>query len=159
MRVSSLVFKRRAIGMLVVAVMAAHSSIAPARAGTLYVDLGEERGLTRIVDGLLQRALADTRVMATLEDTNIERLKKLLVLQLCGLAGGPCHYTGRTMKAAHADLNLAPRHFNALVEDLQDAMDAEHVSFWTQNRLLALLAPMHRDVVGGHAGTKPGATP
>lgn len=63
------------------------------------------------------------------------------------------------MKAAHADLNLAPRHFNALVEDLQDAMDAEHVSFWTQNRLLALLAPMHRDVVAARAGAKPGATP
>ena len=83
----------------------------------------------------------------------------LLVLQLCGLTGGPCPYTVRTMKAAHADLNPAPRHFNALVEDLQDAMDAEHVSFWTQNRLLALLAPMHRDVVAARAGAKPEAAP
>ncbi len=159
MRASSLVSRQGAIAMLVATVAAANLLIAPAQAGTLYADLGEQRGLTRIVDGLLERALADARIKATLEDTNIDRLKRLLVLQLCGLTGGPCRYTGRTMKAAHADLNLTPRHFNALVEDLQDAMDAEHVSFWTQNHLLALLAPMHRDVVAARAGAKPEAAP
>ena len=37
--------------------------------------------------------------------------------------------------------------FNALVEDLQDGLDASGVDFATQNRLLARLAPMHNDIV------------
>lgn len=41
-------------------------------------------------------------------------------------------------------------HFNALVEVLQSAMDAQGIPFAQQNRLLALLAPMHRDVITKH---------
>lgn len=131
----------------------------PARAGTLYDDLGERAGLTRIVDGMVHRALLDPRIKETFDDANIERLQGLLVLQFCVVTGGPCRYPGRDMKAAHADLHLAPRHFNAIVETLQDAMDAEGVPFRTQNRLLALLAPMHRDIVATRSATEPGAAP
>jgi hemoglobin len=34
-----------------------------------------------------------------------------------------------------------------LVEVLQQAMDAQGIAFGVQNRLLARLAPMHRDIV------------
>lgn len=138
--------------------LAATLLAAPARAGTLYDDLGERAGLTRIVDGMVHRALLDPRIKETFDDANIERLQGLLVLQFCVLTGGPCRYPGRDMRTAHADLHLAPRHFNAMVETLQDAMDAEGVPFWTQNRLLALLAPMHRDVVAA-PGAKAGPAP
>lgn len=119
---------------------------APARAGTLFDDLGGRPGLQRIADGMLDRALQDPRIKDKFEDADIERLHGLVMLQFCVLTGGPCRYPGRTMGAAHADLHLAPRHFNAMVEDLQDSMDAAGVPFRTQNRLLALLAPMHRDI-------------
>ncbi len=142
-----------------VLVLAATLLAAPARAGTLYDELGQRAGLTRIVDGMVHRALLDPRIKDTFDDANIERLRGLLMLQFCVLTGGPCRYPGRGMKAAHADLNLAPRHFNAMVETLQDAMDAEGVPFWTQNRLLALLAPMHRDIVAARSAAKPGAAP
>lgn len=138
--------------------LAAALLAAPARAGTLYDDLGKRAGLERIVDGTLRRALLDPRIKGTLDDANIERLQGLIVLQFCVVSGGPCRYPGRTMKTAHADLNLEPRHFNALVEDLQDSMDAAGVPFRTQNRLLALLAPMHRDIVAA-PDAKKGATP
>lgn len=141
MPASSLVFRAAAI-------LLALSVALPAAAATLYADLGAQPGLVRIVDGLLDRALADARIKHTFEDTNVPRLKRLLVDQLCEITGGPCRYTGRDMVASHADLGLSARHFNALVEDLQDAMDAEGIPFRTQNRLLALLAPMHRDMVG-----------
>jgi len=36
---------------------------------------------------------------------------------------------------------------NALVENLQMAMEKEGVPFQTQNRFLAKLAPMKRDIV------------
>lgn len=140
-------------------VLAATLLAPPARAGTLYDELGERAGLARIVDGMLRRALLDPRIKETFDEANIERLQGLLVLQFCVVTGGPCRYPGRDMKAAHADLNLSPRHFNAMVETLQDAMDAEGVPFRTQNRLLALLAPMHRDIVAARSAAKPGAAP
>ncbi len=154
MRVFSLGFRAGATLILAAALL-----VAPAQASTLYADLGERAGLTRIVDGMLHRALIDARIKEKFDDANIERLQGLLMLDFCVLTGGPCRYPGRDMKTAHADLNLAPRHFNALVEDMQDAMDAEGVPFWTQNRLLALLAPMHRDIVAAPGTTRPGAAP
>ena len=51
------------------------------------------------------------------------------------------------MKTAHASLKITKGDFNALVEVLQQSMDAQGIAFTTQNQLLALLAPMHRDVI------------
>jgi hemoglobin len=44
-------------------------------------------------------------------------------------------------------MDINKGHFNALVEVLQVSMDAQGIPFAQQNRLLALLAPMHRDVI------------
>ena len=63
------------------------------------------------------------------------------------MSGGPCKYTGKDMHKVHKPLHINTLQFNALVEDLQTAMDRNHVPFRTQNRLLALLAPMKRDIV------------
>jgi hemoglobin len=51
------------------------------------------------------------------------------------------------MKEAHANMDVTRSHFNALVEVLQTSMNARGIPFTRQNQLLALLAPMHRDVV------------
>ena len=75
------------------------------------------------------------------------RLRRLLLDQLCHLTGGGCDYTGRDMAKAHRGLHLRTAQFNALAEDMQTAMDRLGIAFSTQNRLVALLAPMHRDVV------------
>lgn len=118
-----------------------------ARAENLFDALGGRPGLVRLVDGLIDRALADPRTSPFLEDTSIPRLKRLLVEHLCQITDGGCVYTGRDMQKAHAALNLRTRDFNALTEDLQDAMDALGIGGAVQNRLLARLAPMHRDIV------------
>lgn len=51
------------------------------------------------------------------------------------------------MRVVHEPLNLTEADFNALVEDLIDAMEALNLPVATQNRLLARLAPMHGDIV------------
>jgi hemoglobin len=81
-------------------------------------------------------------------------LKKMITEQIAALSGGPVKYTGLDMKKAHKGLGLTTFHFNALVELLQRAMAEQDISYRTQNRLLALLAPMHRDVVENR---KPGS--
>jgi hemoglobin len=119
----------------------------PARASTLYDDLGGKPGLTAIVGDMVDRAVADPRIKDKLDNINLTRLKSRIAEQFCTLTGGPCHFKGISMKGAHAYLHLHDTHFNALVEDLQAAMDKAGIPFFTQNRLLALLAPMHKDIV------------
>lgn len=60
---------------------------------------------------------------------------------------GPGTYDGRSMQAAHAGAGVNTAHFHALAEALQTAMNKHKVPFAAQNRLLAALAPMHRDVI------------
>ena len=42
---------------------------------------------------------------------------------------------------------MTKSNFNALVEVLQQSMDAQGIPFSAQNKLLAQLAPMHRDII------------
>ncbi len=114
---------------------------------SLYRDLGGLEVLTRVVDDALALALADARIKDSFKDTDMKRLARLITEQFCELSGGPCKYSGDPMKEVHQGLALNNMQFNALVEDLQAAMDKSNIPSRTQNKLLALLAPMQRTVV------------
>ncbi len=113
----------------------------------LYKAFGEKAGLVTLMDDFMVRLLADPRTGPHFKPSNQERVKEQLVDQLCSLAGGPCVYKGADMKSAHANLDIKKSDFNALVEVLQQSMDAKGIPFRTQNQMLALLAPMHRDTI------------
>ena len=104
-------------------------------------------GVNRIVDGLLDRSVADPRIAEIFAATDMVRLRRTLKEQFCYILNGGCTYTGRSMRDAHDNIGLQPADMGALVEHLQAAMDAEGVPFRTQNRFLAKLAPMRRDVI------------
>lgn len=113
----------------------------------LYKAFGEKAGLVTLMDDFMVRLLADPRTGPHFKPANQQRVKEQLVDQLCSLAGGPCVYKGADMKSAHANLDIKKSDFNALVEVLQQSMDAKGIPFRTQNQMLALLAPMHRDTI------------
>lgn len=113
----------------------------------LFDALGQQAGIRTLMDDFAQRLRADARIGNQFQDTNLAQLASQLTDQVCQLAGGPCVYKGPDMKEAHASMDVTRAHFNALVEVLQQSMDARGVPFSRQNQLLALLAPMHRDVV------------
>jgi hemoglobin len=113
----------------------------------LYQALGQKQGLTVLMDDFMQRLVADPRTQPFFEKTNQQRIKEQLVDQLCQASGGPCTYKGADMKSSHINLDITKTHFNALVEVLQQSMDARQIPFRAQNQLLAALAPLHRDVI------------
>ncbi|WP_339524909.1 group I truncated hemoglobin [Pseudomonas sp. EA_35y_Pfl2_R111] len=119
----------------------------PPKDDSLYRDLGEQAGITRIVEGMLLNIAADPRIVRHFENIDIVRLRDKLVEQICVEAGGPCTYTGDSMEESHKGQSLTPSDFNALVENLQDAMSAQGVPMPAQNRLLARLAPMRAQVI------------
>jgi hemoglobin len=116
-------------------------------ADTLYDDLGGQPGIDRIVDASVDNYLADPRIKDIFSESNMDRLRLEFKDQFCQLSGGPCVYKGHDMAAAHKGLHLTNANFNAVVEDLQNAMDKCGVPFSAQNRLLALLASYQHQVV------------
>ncbi len=112
-----------------------------------YQAFGEKAGLVKIMDDFMVNLLADPRTKPFFENSDQTRVKAQLVDQFCFILGGPCEYKGAKMKPMHANLGINREQFNALVEQLQNAMDKHKVPFRAQNQLLAILAPMHRDIV------------
>lgn len=114
---------------------------------SLYQQLGGQPGLVKLMDDFMQRLLADARMNPFFKDVDQAHVKAQLVDQFCEVSGGPCKLDGPDMKKVHSGIDVTKSDFNALVEVLQQAMDAQGIAFGTQNRLLAKLAPMHRDIV------------
>lgn len=131
------------------ALIAALSFLAtPAKADdSLYKAFGEKAGITALMDQFLQDLQADKRMQPFFEKTNKEQFLQSISNQLCQLSGGPCQYKGPDMKLAHKEMDINKANFNALVEVLQKSMNTRGISFSAQNRMLALLAPMHRDII------------
>ena len=113
----------------------------------LYQAFGEKAGLVKLMDDFVPRLQADKRTAAAFKDANVMNLKAKLVDQLCQISGGPCVYKGADMQSAHSSMDINRTDFNALVEVLQQSMDAQGIPFRNQNQMLAKLAPMHRDVI------------
>ena len=114
---------------------------------SLYRALGEKPGLVKLMDDFMVRLLADARTAPHFKPANQQRVKEQLVDQICVVSGGPCVCKGADMKSSHANLEITRADFNALVEVLQQTMDAQGIAFGPQNQLLARLAPMHRDTI------------
>jgi hemoglobin len=114
---------------------------------TLFADMGGQPGIDRIVDASIDTYLADDRIKEIFAESNMDRIRAQFKVQFCQVAGGPCKYEGHDMTETHKGLHLTNANFNAVVEDLQLAMDRVGVPFAVQNRFLARLAPMQHQVV------------
>ncbi len=112
-----------------------------------YAELGSAPGVRAIVADFVTIMLADSRVSATFDGVDMDRLHAKLAEQFCVASGGPCTYTGKSMAESHEDMKVDQRQFNASVENLQRAMEQQGIASRIQNRLLARLAPTRRSIV------------
>ncbi|KGI77534.1 group I truncated hemoglobin [Oleiagrimonas soli] len=112
-----------------------------------FADFGGKAGLKALMEDFMANLMADPRTQPFFAHVDRTRIKHELVDQFCVILDGPCTYTGASMAQAHRGLGIKRADFNALVEDLQKAMNKHNIPFRAQNKLLAKLAPMHRDIV------------
>ena len=131
------------------ALILAASLVQPSAAGngSLFDSIGGEPVLKSVVNEFTNIVIDDDRINFTFAQSDLDKFKRLLFEQLCEITGGPCHYSGRDMRTAHAKLKIDDAEFNALAEDLYIAFEHAHVPYRLQNKVMALLAPMHRDIV------------
>jgi len=111
---------------------------------SLFERLGGLDAITAVVDSFVARCAGDDRINRKFERTDIPRLKKMLVDQVCEAAGGPCTYTGRGMTETHDGMKVTAGEFDALVADLVATFDVPKPE---QDDLLGLLGPMRDEIV------------
>ncbi|HEY3997874.1 MAG TPA: group 1 truncated hemoglobin [Candidatus Xenobia bacterium] len=114
---------------------------------TLYQRLGEQPGISYIVDTALGKVHSDARINHYFAHTNIPHLKYELVQYIGQATGGPQKYTGRDMRTVHQPLGITKGDFNAFVQDLGWALNKTGVGQNEQKQLLAKLAASESDVV------------
>ena len=114
---------------------------------SLYERLGGLGAITAVVDSFVARCAGDDRINGKFGRTDVPRLKKMLVDQVCEATGGPCTYTGRGMRETHDGMAVTAGEFDALVEDLVATLDEFDVPKAEQDELLGLLGPMRGDIV------------
>jgi hemoglobin len=102
------------------------------------------RGHQAVARAFDDRAGKDDRINQKFARTNLERLTKEFVDQLCQDTGGPCTYTGLSMKKSHTNMGVTSGEFDAFMEDLAAVLDDFKVGKAEQEELLNLLRPMRQ---------------
>ena len=128
-------------------VVAGDAGATPFVDNAMFKAFHSQAGVDRVVETFVDRNVADPRIADIFAGQDLDNLRARLKEHFCYLLGGGCIYTGKDMKTAHKDMGVQIANFNAVVENLQFAMEKEGVAFRDQNRFLAKLAPMKRVVV------------
>jgi hemoglobin len=133
---------------IVLAALAIAVTQASAASGqSLYERLGGQEAIVAVVDDFVGNVASDKRINGFFAKADASRVKEKLVEQICQASGGPCAYTGKDMKSVHKGMGIANKHFDFMVQDLTKTLNKFKVPKKEQGELIALLAPMRKDIV------------
>jgi hemoglobin len=114
---------------------------------SLYDRLGGLDAITAVVDAVVARDAADARINRKFVRSDVPRLRKEFIDQVCEATGGPCTYTGRNMRDTHAGMKVTNGEFDAFIEDLEAALDEFKIPETDQRELLDLLMSLRGEIV------------
>jgi hemoglobin len=129
-----------------------HASMAGAMQDkkSLYDRLGGYNAIAAVTDDFVGRLVADKRLNRFFVGHSTDSLKKIrmhVINQLCEAAGGPCNYTGRDMKTAHAGLGITGEEWDISAKHLVDTLNKFKVGKAEQDELLAVISSLKKDIV------------
>lgn len=120
---------------------------------TLYQRLGGVYSIATVVDDFIERLLVNDILNANpkIKEARDRVLKAGLKYQVsalvCQVTGGPQQYTGRSMKEAHAHLNITEREWQAMTADFKKSLDKFQVPEPEQKELFAIVESTKPDIV------------
>lgn len=97
------------------------------RSASLFKRNGGHAAVKATVEHFYQRALADQAVEPFFKNTKMAWLKEQQIDFFSHALGGPSKYKGRSMKNAHAHLEIQEKHFNRVAMHLDDTLEALRV--------------------------------
>jgi hemoglobin len=114
---------------------------------SLYDRLGGGDAINALTESWVARVGGDDRASGKFVRTDIDRLKKEVIDQLCEATGGPCTYTGRSMLETHAGMKVTAGEFDVVMQHLDATLDELNVPKTERDELVGLLRPMRDDIV------------
>ena len=114
---------------------------------SLYDRLGGVDAIMAVTRAAVDRQMKDNRINQKYARTNVDRLIKEFVDQICQATGGPCTYTGRNMTETHHNMGVTIGEWDAFVEDVVAVLDDFKVGKAEQDELLNILAPLRPEIV------------
>jgi len=130
--------------------------VAPAKP-SLYDRLGGLYPISAVVDDFIDRVYVNTTLNANpniakaRSDVRKAGLKVHVVNLVCMVTGGPCKYTGKGMKEAHANFHITPNEWQALLVDFRASLDKFKVPAPEQKELVDIVESTKPDIVEGAA--------
>jgi hemoglobin len=121
--------------------------------GTPWEELGGEKGVTKIMDELIDRLIEDKRVNFSRNGqylktpAEIAALKRQFVALASAVGKGKHPYKGRSMLDAHKGMGITDAEFNAFVEDLETVLHNNNVKRTTIILLKQLVESKRKDIV------------
>jgi hemoglobin len=147
----------RVLLVLVVAVGCGRTQRAPNAPATpsrpaLYDRLGRMDAIKDIAKAFVEQQLVNGPLSARFASVDVARLQDQLAIQLCELSGGPCTYTGRSMRDVHAGMAISDAELSTFLAGLRTTLDRFQIDAKAQEELLALV----RDQYGAPPELPPG---
>jgi len=138
------------------AIVLLNAAAAPATAQTtisLYDRLGGTYPLAVVVDNFIELLLvnnvlnANPAIKAARDTVPAPGLKFHVTALMCQATGGPCKYTGRGMKEAHAHLNIGEKEWQAMIADFVTVLNKYKVPAKEKEELAAIADSVKKDIV------------
>lgn len=138
--------------ILVVLILALFLQPAAGRAAdpSLYQRLGGYDAIAAVTEDFLGRLAHDPslgRFFVGHGTDSIHRIQQDIVDFLCKATGGPCLYTARDMKTAHAGLAITGADWDRMLVQLNATFNKFKVPERERNDLLAAVAGLKKDIV------------
>lgn len=117
---------------------------------SLYKRLGGYDAIAAVVDDFVQRLATDPQLGRFFQGhsvSSVKKIRQLVVDQLCEATGGPCYYTGRDMKTAHAGMGISEADWDASVKHLVATLDKFKVPEKEKNEVLGAISTMKDQIV------------
>jgi hemoglobin len=123
---------------------------ASAQEKSLYQRLGGYDAIAAVSDEFIARLAGDEqekRFFIGFSDDSKMRIRQHLVDFVCKAAGGPCYYTGRDMKTAHAGSGVTKADWDRSLKIFGEVLAKFKVPDKEQHELAAMLTPLEKDIV------------
>jgi hemoglobin len=128
---------------------------------SLYERLGGAYSIATVVDDFIERLLVNATLNANPAINEARRrvpkagLKFHVTALVCEVSGGPCKYTGRTMKESHHRLNINQAEWDAMVADFKATLNKFNVPQREQQELITSVGSTRNDIVRSSSGGQP----
>jgi hemoglobin len=123
---------------------------AGAEENSLYQRLGGYDAIAAVSGEFIARLATDEqekRFFVGFSADSKTHIRQLLVDIVCKSTGGPCFYTGRDMKTAHAGAGITKADWDRSLKIFAEVLSKFKVPDKEQQELAALLVPLEKDVV------------